>query len=362
MKKLAICLIVLGFTLTAAAQEWMNITDLQYAASGEFAKSSDNHPTHVLQQYLLMPEDAIDENDPLYLRLKTFAEEYGQMRLNRGLSDGNSELAKIKAEVEKMIKEHPELAGELRAQLREAESQMAEYNKMGKPTVTSFSVNPAAILRDLKKLAINHKSYSQYQDIGNGLYAVTEAPIYGPLPDAQDPVRNLSEQADYTWGVISLEGKTILEAKYYRIRAYYPDEDIIFLEGKEKNGSIRAGARGYDGRVRIPFIYDFYDSRGYGKHSACFSKDGKFGFVDFDGKSLSPFVYTMVDNKFGFGWLVSKDGKLIGIVGEDGIEKVKPTYTGLYDDANGIFKMSRKDGMVDVFDDNYQLLRTEKTE
>lgn len=362
MKKLIICIIALGLPLMSFSQEWMNITDLQYAASEEFSKSSDNHPTHVLQQYLLMPEDAIDENDPLYHRLKTFAEEYGQMRLNRGLSDGNSEFAKIKAEVEKMIKEHPELAGELRAQLREAESQMAEYNKMGNPTVTSFSVNPAAILRDLKKLAINHKAYSQYQSIGGDLYAVTEAPLYGPLPDSHDPIINLNDQAGYTWGVINLKGESVIAAKYYRIRAYYPDEDIIFLEGKEKNGSIRAGARGYDGRVRIPFIYDFYDSRGYGKPSACFNKNGKFGFVDYDGKTLSPFVYTMVDNRFGYGWLVSKDGKLIGVVGEDGIEKVKPTYTGLYDDANGIFKMNRKDGMVDVFDGNYQLLRTEKTE
>ena len=84
--------------------------------------------------------------------------------------------------------------------------------------------------------------------------------------------------------------------------------------------------------------------------------------MDYDGKTLSPFVYTMVDNRFGYGWLVSKDGKLIGVVGEDGLEKVKPAYTGLYDDANGIFKMSRKDGMVDVFDGNHQLLRTEKTE
>lgn len=362
MKKLAICLIVLGFTLTAAAQEWMNITDLQYAASGEFAKSSDNHPTHVLQQYLLMPEDAIDENDPLYLRLRTFAEEYGQMRVNRGISDGNSEAAQAKAEVEKLIKEHPELAAELRAQLRELDKQLAELNKMSNPSVSSFSVDPAALLHDLKKLAINHKAYSHYQDIGNGLYAVTEAPVYGPLPDANTPVTNLNDQTGYSWGVINLKGESIMAAKYYRIRAYYPDEDIIFLEGKEKNGSIKSGARGYDGRVRIPFIYDFFDSRGYGKPSACFSKDGKFGFVDYDGKTLSPFVYTMVDNRFGYGWLVSKDGKLIGVVGEDGLEKVKPAYTGLYDDANGIFKMSRKDGMVDVFDGNHQLLRTEKTE
>jgi hypothetical protein len=362
MKKLIIYLLVLGFPLMSFPQEWINITDLQYAASDEFASSTDNHPTHVLQQYLLMPEDALDENSPLYLRLKTFAEEYGQMRMNRGISDGNNEFAKIKAELEKMIKEHPELADELRTQLREVEIQMAEFNKMGNPSVSSFTVDPAAILRELKKLAINQKAYSCHENIGNGLIAVTEAPIYGPLPDAQEPVRNLSEQADYTWGVINLEGKTILEAKYYRIRFYYPEEDIIFLEGKEKNGSIHAGARGYDGRVRIPFIYDLYDSRGYGQPSACFGKSGKYGFLDFDGKELSPFVYTMVDNKFGFGWLVSKDGKHIGIVGEDGHEKVKLIYMDLYDSWNGLIKLTREDGMVDVFDGNYQLLRTEKAE
>lgn len=344
------------------SQEWMNITDLHYAASGEFASSTDSHPSHVLQQYLLMPEDAIDENDPLYQRLKTFAEEYGQMMLNRGLSDGNNEFAKIKAEMEKMIKEHPEFADEIRAQLREAENQMAEINQMGNPSISSFSVDPAAILRDLKKLAINQKAYSQYQDIGNGLIAVTEAPIYGPLPDSHDIVLNLNDQAGYTWGVIDSDGKTVLAAKYYKIWAYYPDDNIIFLEEKEKDGTTRAGACDYDGHLRIPFIYDFFDSRGYGQTSACFNKDGHYGFVDFDGRNLAPFVYTTVDNNFGFGWLVSKDGKHIGVVGEDGLEKVKPTYLGLFDVWNGQFKLTREDSLIDVFDENYQLLRTEKDE
>ncbi|MCR4828491.1 MAG: WG repeat-containing protein [Bacteroidales bacterium] len=362
MKRLIICIIALGLPLMSFSQEWMDITDLQYAASGEFASSTESHPTHVLQQYLLMPEDAIDEDDPLYQRLKTFAEEYGQMRLSRGLSEGSSELAKIKAEMEKMMKEYPELASELRAQLREAENQLAEYGQMGNPSVTSLSVDPAALLRDLKKLAINHKAYSQYQDIGGGLYTVTEAPVYGGLPDAHDPVVNLGEQAGYTWGAIDMEGKTVLAAKYYKIWAYYPEEDIIFLEEKGNDGAVRAGARGYDGRVRIAFIYDFYDSRGYGQPTACFSKGGKYGFVDFDGKSLSPFVYATVDNNFGFGWLVSKDGKKIGVVGEDGMEKVKPVYKELYDVWNGLFKLTREDGRVDVYDENYQFLRTENAE
>ena len=362
MKRLILYLFALGIPLMSFSQEWMNITDLQYVASGEFASSTDNHPSNVLQQYLLMPEDAIDENDPLYYSLKTFAEEYGQMRLNRGISDGNNEFAQTKAEVEKMIKEYLELADELRAQLRIAESQMAELNNMGNSSVSSFSVDPAAILRDIKKLAINQKAYSHYEDIGNGFFAVTEAPVYGPLPDANIPVINLNDQAGYTWGVINTEGKSVLEAKYYRIRDYYPEEDIIILVEKEKDGTVRIGARHYDGSVRIPFIYDLFDSRAENQPTACFGKDGKYGFVNFDGESLSPFVYTRIESQFGFGWLVSKDGKHIGVVGEDGLEKVKLVYLGLYDAYDGLFKLNREDGRVDVFDQDYQLLRTEEVE
>lgn len=127
----------------------------------------------------------------------------------------------------------------------------------------------AVLLKQLTSIAINRKVYTGYKDIGGGLFAVKTGACYSPLdPNAFSPVQT-DAQNEYTWGAID---------------KYCEEYDIIFLQGKEKDGTVRAGARGYDGRVRIPFKYDFRADLGLTDHFCIMSRDKKYGFVDYDGK------------------------------------------------------------------------------
>lgn len=109
----------------------------------------------------------------------------------------------------------------------------------------------AVLLKQLTSIAINRKVYTGYKDIGGGLFAVKTGACYSPLdPNAFSPVQT-DAQNEYTWGAIDYSGNTVLGFKYKDIDKYCEEYDIIFLQGKEKDGTVRAGARGYDGKLDV---------------------------------------------------------------------------------------------------------------
>ena len=168
------------------------------------------------------------------------------------------------------------------------------------------------------------------------------------------------EKYEYTWGAIDYNGHYVIEPKYSEFNVNKPDEEIIFLQTKDKSGAVRAGACGYDGRVRIPFIYDYRADVGFGNNICVMSKDGRFGIVNFDGKVVQPFEFTK-PGYFAYGWAVSKDGKNYGVIDYQAGKLVIPLkYKCFWSCVDDGFQMQRHDGKLDVYDETFKLIRTEE--
>ena len=355
-------LAMLLYVLPAAAQqeidpddmEWVEITSLNAVVSGQDGADK------VLQQYLLFYGPAVEGNE-VFDRFVTFMEEYSQMMMNKAVPEGQKAAQESIAQMREMMKEYPAMAADLEQAIKGIEEAMGEFSGLADESVTSYSVDPAALLADLKKLAVNKKAYSGYVDIDRGMFSVTEAPRYVPSNGDYFSGVDVPEESRYTWGAIDYSGRSVIEPRYDRFGDVYEDDDIIFLYTKEKDGSIRTGALGFDGRVRIPFIYDeIYDIVTSPKQLACFHKGDKMGFVDFDGKVIQSFEYVDAF-RCGVGWIVSKDGKNYGIVsygGQLAVPLKYKSYWGSDDDANPM--MERFDGKLDVLDrETLKVLRVE---
>ena len=127
MKRLVFVLVLLSMlSLSVAAQEremrWENVTALYFAATNGTDREN------ALQQYLLFDDAVLNRNLKLYRQYETFAKEFTTMSINASASGVNKEIDDVVAEVKKMIKEHPEMADELNAQLKEVEKMRGEYN------------------------------------------------------------------------------------------------------------------------------------------------------------------------------------------------------------------------------------------
>ena len=87
------------------------------------------------------------------------------------------------------------------------------------------------------------------------------------------------------------------------------------------------------------------------------AKDGKVGFVSINGGRVSePFEYVS-RKAHAYGWLVSKDGKHYGFVSsKTGTLVIPLKYKGFWDEGP---EMLRFDGKIDIYDENFRLLRTE---
>ena len=356
MKRFLIGLCALCAVLPAVAQEerdmqWVNITTLRYAAKGE------KDPSHALQQYLLLDQAAAEPHEDVVEELRTFSEEYAQIMMNQVVPEGMKEIQESLAEMKKQAKEHPELADVLNEAIKAAEETMKELQGMEQPEA-SLSVDPSALLKKLTQIAVNKKAYTGYRDLGDGLYLVTEEPLYGSLSDDSFTWASVQRDSGYTWGAINADGKVVIPLKYAYCRSHFADYDILFME-TQVNGKVRAGAYGYDGRVRIPFEYDEY--RGWCSldgNTAVFVKGGKLGWVSLDGKVQQPFEYIWGE-EIGGAWMVTKDDKNMGIVNLHGSLVVPLKYKAFWRWDNDEIFMQRFDGKLDVYNESGKLLRTD---
>lgn len=336
---------------------WENVTALYFAATHGTDKE------HVLQQYLLFDDAVLDRNRELTHQYSTFTKEFAQMSINTQAPGFNKELDETVAQVNKLIKEHPEMADQLKEQLKEIEKARGEYASHVDNDVKGYTYDPKELLRKLTNIAVGKRTYTDYMDIGGGLYAVKTGPRYGPLePDAFQRAKT-PEQYEYTWGAIDYDGNVIIEPQYNSLADGSAKLDIIFLETKDKNGIVHVGARGYDGRIRIPFIYDNY--RMYTGWKLCkdypfcaFAKGDMWGFVDFDNKVLYPFEFKTVKSHAYYE--VSKDGKNFGMIDDETAKLIVPLkYKGLWDYGGEYLEMWRFDSKIDQYDKKtYQLVNT----
>ncbi len=355
MKRLSFILVLmLAASIGAMAQEadWVEITALHAAATGNTDKE------HALKQYLLISDEEQENHEELMEEYKTFVEEYVQMDINQEAPQVVDDISKTIAELEKS---HPELAAQMRAELAKAQEEIKNYTD---PSVTSFTSNPADLLKRLTAIAVNRKPYSGHSDIGNGLFAVTEAPRYGPIEDDAFTKIQVADDDKYGWGAITPEGKTVIPQQYCLLTPYFisPDDDFIVLASKGKDGKRFYGAYSYSGSIKIPFVLDDVTIVSTIENLIVGIKDGKYGSMDLNGNILVPFEYVAWE-KCGGAWPVSRDGKNFGIVTQHGKEVVPFKYRSFWNAGPDYISMERFDGKVDVFSfQDFRLLRTEDPE
>jgi len=329
--------------------QWVNVTALHYAATGQKDKAN------TLQQYLLLDEAVADQHEDIVEQMRTFAEEFGQMMVNEVVPESLKEMEATLEQLKKMAQEHPELADAYKEALKQLEESKKELHGLENPDV-SLSVDPATLLKNLTQIAVNKKAYTGFRDIGGGLYLVTEEPIFGTVSEENFTWASQQGDTGFTWGAINYDGKVVIPLKYAFTRADFPDYDVIFLE-TQTGGKVRAGACGYDGRVRIPFEYDEY--RGFcslENDTAVFVKGDKLGWLSLDGKVKQPFEYTSAE-EIGGGWMVSKDDRNYGIIIPDGTLAIPLKYKGYWGWDGGPL-MWCHDGRLDVYDEDYKFVRT----
>ena len=354
MKKLiGFVMFLISLPLAAQDMHWENVTVLNFVATGGTDKEN------ALQQYLLFDEQVLERNSALLDQYKTFAEEFMQMSLNADAPQMNQEIDEMIAKVQQMIKDHPELADQLKEQLKEAEKIRGEYNGLVDNEVKKYTYDPKEILRKLTAIAVGKRTFTDYKDIGNGMFAVKTGACYGPLePDAFKPVKT-PEENEFTWGTIDYKGTVVIEPKYGPFRNCWADADFIYLKTKGKDGTAHYGALGYDGRQRMPFIYD-YDEDIDVEHGKCvMCKNGMFGIVTLDNQLLLPFEYKEIKGWKKNEWLVAKDGKNWGFMDGNLRIVIPMKYQSLWDGHDNVIEMLRFDNMMDVYDaTTFKFLRT----
>ena len=358
MNKLKTIAIGLLLTLPVAAQEeremhWENVTVLNFVATGGTDREN------ALQQYLLFDEAVLDRNRGLLEQYKTFAEEFMQMSIKAESPKMNKEIDEMIANAKQVMKEHPELAEEMKEQLKEVERMRGQYNNFADNKVTEYTYDPKEILRKMTSIAVGKRAYTDRRDIGNGMFAVKTGACYGPLAsDAFERVKT-PENNEFTWGAIDYDGRFVIQPKYGPFRDCWAEADFIYLKTKDKNGTARFGALGYDGRQRLPFIYD-YDEDIDVEHGNCvMCKNGMFGIVTLDNQLLLPFEYKKIKGWMKGQWLVAKDGKNWGYMDSSMKIVIPMKYQSLWDGHDNMIEMLRFDKMIDVYDaTTFKLLRT----
>ena len=169
---------------------------------------------------------------------------------------------------------------------------------------------------------------------------------YDDLKEAKTGVFIAKTEDNY--GIIDLEGNTLVEFKYRNI-TYNEKADLYITEDENYNNEV------LDGNYEVKqtgMVTDLDDEKGYieirqdgeykyynfkfeeEKESDIFTsntlfvskKDGKYGFVDKDGKVVVDYIYDDVTSQNTFGYAgIKKDGKW-GSIDRTGKVVQEPTY------------------------------------
>ena len=357
-KNYFICAILMVvISLNAFAQDdgrdmqWFDISTLNYVVTGNTDKN------HVLQQHLLIDGAVVEAKSDIMDRMQTCMKEISQRFVNEKDADVGQLTDEITANLKQMMQEHPELAPQLEQQLKELAQQRSDFSNTYVKEVGDYTYPPEQVLKEITAIAVNKRAYSAWSDMGNGLFAVLTGECYGPLEKDNFNRPKVKESDEYTWGAINYDGKFILEAKYSQ-PVSYPEHNFIILRYKQ-GGEQKCGACGFNGEVRVPFVYNDAHWYGAGFHLYIFEKNNKYGFISLDGKELQPCVYEKPE-PFGSGWSVTKDGTNYGLVDHVNGKLVIPLkYKSVWDNKMDEIFMQRFDKKIDVYNENgFNLIRT----
>ena len=132
------------------------------------------------------------------------------------------------------------------------------------------------------------------------------------------------------YGVIDSKGNKIIEAKYENVKIPNPQKNVfICYENDETKVINEKGEEIYTEYKNIePLrLKNVFSDLMYEKSTLKYSKDGKYGIIDINGKKLTNAIYDEIDTlqtKEG-ELLVKKDGKY-GVINIKGATLVKPQY------------------------------------
>jgi len=346
--------------------EWYDISELYYVAN------DCKDEARALRQSILIDGESAKANQALIMELKTFMEEFNQLYINHAMPETMKEYANSMSEAEarlreliKTLKENPELAAQTGMSVEALEAEIANL-KGSQPELEAeaemymddplegYSMDPASLLRRLMALAANKRAYTGVVDLGEKVFLACEGPRYLPLHYDSFDKAEVPEESVYTWCLLDETGRYLAPACFGPLIGNYVfdrNADIIILQRKEKDGSIKAGALDFKGQVRIPFLYDDVKGSFYTTDKAlAMVKGEKTGWVGLDGSIILPFEFVKA-RRINGGWEASRDGTNCGVVTVDGEVIIPFKYAGFLDiDEDGFVQMERFDGKLDLYD------------
>ena len=149
------------------------------------------------------------------------------------------------------------------------------------------------------------------------------------------------------YGVIDAQGNKIIETKYENIKIPNPEKAVFVCYEGDKTKIINEKGeeifKEYD-NIEPLRLKNVLSDLMYEKSVLKYSKDGKCGIINFNGKKITNAIYEEIDTlQFKEGeLLVKKDGKY-GIINIKGAILIKPQYDEIevdkfYEEGNGYKK------------------------
>lgn len=156
------------------------------------------------------------------------------------------------------------------------------------------------------------------------------------------------EKGENIYGVISVDGSVVLEAKYDNI-TYLPNVGDFLVETDGKVGILDK-----TGKTKVQIIYDSIDLMDSDAGLYLAQKDNKYGVLDFNGNvkiyiendqigmDISPFTQNNIKNKYilADNLIPVKKGNLWGLFDKNGRQVVDFTY-----DSFGYVATSNRDAL-----------------
>ena len=201
--------------------QWVNITPLSFTAAGE----TDRQKT--LQQYLLIKNEAYVQNPEVFKQYEVFTGEYVQKTINAAAPQVEKEIEESIAAIKKAMKEHPELAAQMKDGLKELEASRGKMTAEYVKEIGDYTYAPADLQKALTKIAVNKRAYSGYRIIRQGLFAVQDGPSYGPVDYDAFNRAKAPEGQEFTWGVMKSDGTVVIPFKYSEV--WKTDEGKIWM-------------------------------------------------------------------------------------------------------------------------------------
>ena len=191
--------------------QWVNITPLSFTAAGE----TDRQKT--LQQYLLIRNEAYVQNPEVFKQYEVFTGEYVQKTINAAAPQVEKDIEESIAAIKKAMKEHPELAAQMKDGLKELEASRGKMTAEYVKEVGDYTYAPADLQKALTKIAVNKRAYSGFHIIRQGLFAVQDGPSYGPVDYNAFNRAKAPEGQEFTWGVMKSDGTVVIPFKYSEV-------------------------------------------------------------------------------------------------------------------------------------------------